>query len=66
MTDRKLCVKCVYSYFTYRANLQSFKWCNYLEMTGEKRPHDGNKCYGFKKRGENDVGNKGHGDFSTW
>lgn len=66
MTDRKKCVNCIYGYFTDRRNLQTFKWCNYLEETGEQRPHDKDKCYGFKKRGEYDERSKGHGDFTTW
>ena len=65
MTDRNICVNCIYSYFTYRRNLQSFKWCNYLEWTGEQRPHNGNKCYGFKERGEDDEQDRvGSGEWS--
>jgi hypothetical protein len=45
-TDRKKCKVCRYSYF-YTSG--KFMWCNYLEETGNKRPHDGCICYGFEK-----------------
>lgn len=57
MTDRKICIKCIYSYFTDRRNLQTFRWCNYLENTGMPRPHDKKKCYGFKRKDE-DYGSR--------
>lgn len=54
---REICLNCVYSYFTDRKNLKSFKWCNYLDMTGEQRPRSKTQCFGFKKRGDGDESN---------
>lgn len=65
MTDRRLCVKCIYSYFTHRQNLKTFRWCNYLEWTGKPRPHDKNECYGFKERNDEDE-YRSHGNFVSW
>ena len=48
LTDRKKCVKCRYSFF----EMNKFKWCNYLELTGKRRPHDGAKCFGYTVRKE--------------
>lgn len=46
MTDRELCRKCIHAYFqTYN----KFGWCNYLDDTDRKRPHDGDVCYGFEE-----------------
>ena len=45
MTDRELCRKCIHSYFSSYAH---FQYCNYLDDTGRKRPHDGDSCYGFE------------------
>lgn len=51
-TDRTMCMKCRYAYFisTGRAAKPSFQWCNYLEMTGQRRPHNKYECYGFEER----------------
>lgn len=45
MTDRELCKRCVHSYFETD---RKFMWCNHLDDTGRKRPHDGDSCYGFE------------------
>ena len=52
MTDRKRCKMCVHSYFETNA---AFKWCNYLEDTGMRRPHEGDICYGFEKKTDMNV-----------
>ena len=46
MTDRKICRKCIHAVFSD----DRFKYCNYLDDTGERRPHDGNTCYGLEHK----------------
>ena len=46
MTDREICRRCIHSYFDTKL---SFKYCNYLEDTGRRRPHDGDECFGFEE-----------------
>lgn len=45
MTDRELCRKCIHSCFS---SYTRFQYCNYLDDTGNRRPHDGDVCYGFE------------------
>jgi hypothetical protein len=45
MTDRRKCRKCRYSGFTLS---NSWTGCTYIIRTGEKRPHDGDICYGYE------------------
>jgi len=49
-TDRKICAKCRFSYFENDGKHIKFKWCNYCEYTGNKRPHNGCECYGFEAK----------------
>lgn len=49
-TDRKICAKCRFSYFENDGKHFKFKWCNYCEYTGNKRPHNGCECYGFEAK----------------
>lgn len=57
MTDRKICMKCIHSYFYSPGK---FKYCNYLDDTGRKRPHDGDVCYGFEEpNGKKNGGDSG-------
>jgi hypothetical protein len=46
MTDRDICRKCIHSYFT---SYTHFEYCNYLDDTGNRRPHDGDVCYGYEE-----------------
>ena len=46
MTDRDICRKCIHSCFS---SYTHFQYCNYLDDTGRKRPHDGDVCYGFEE-----------------
>lgn len=45
MTDRELCRKCIHSCFS---SPTYFQYCNYLDDTGNRRPHDGDNCFGFE------------------
>ena len=44
--DRNICRVCRHSGFSSTSN----RWtgCSYILDTGEKRPHDGDMCYGFE------------------
>ncbi|MBP3268716.1 MAG: hypothetical protein J6M07_10435 [Ruminococcus sp.] len=44
--DRKVCQKCRFS--GYYGKSTNWTGCNYIIYTGEKRPHDGDICYGFE------------------
>ena len=46
MTDREFCRRCIHAQFDTKL---SFKYCNYLEDTGRRRPHDGDECFGFEE-----------------
>ena len=46
MTDRRKCRRCRYSGFTSSGNY--WTGCTYIIKTGEKRPHDGDICYGYE------------------
>lgn len=44
--DRKVCRKCRFSGF--KGKTDEWTGCNYIIYTGEKRPHDGDLCYGYE------------------
>ena len=44
--DRKVCRKCRFSGF--KSKTDEWTGCNYIIYTGEKRPHNGDICYGFE------------------
>lgn len=47
--DRKICRICRHSGFR---GGDHWTGCNYIIDTGEKRPHDGDMCYGFEPMSE--------------
>lgn len=49
MTDRKFCKQCVYSGFS-GTQVNYWQGCSYIMFTGEKRPHCGDICYGYKPK----------------